>query len=181
METQTNDESIMNSKNPTTTDGQIEPQVRQLPGIDESVLEIADSVRKISPIIEELGYALEFEVDGFQIIIAKQKASPLDWLVIWQNILSAEGLGDWTVKEIHSGGGLTVFKTKEIWLDTKYLNNIFWFLHEVAHILYPNHESMWGNHFTRLLDKYIKADSSGVITQNELSSYTYSARFVLSI
>ena len=71
-------------------------------------------------------------------------------------ILKEEGYEDWSIKEIKSGGGLCVFKTKQIWLDTKYLDNIFWFLHEVAHIRYPNHENEWGNYFTRLLVKYVK-------------------------
>ena len=80
-------------------------------------------------------------------------------LIDWTNILKEEGHEDWTVKEINSGGGLCVFKTKEIWLDSKYYNkSTVWFLHELAHIKYSSHDSMWANHFTRLVYKYMEVN-----------------------
>jgi hypothetical protein len=72
------------------------------------------------------------------------------------NILDDLGYSDWTIKIINSGGGLCVHKTKEIWLDRKHETSTIWLLHEIAHIKYPDHSSLWADHFTQLASKYIE-------------------------
>ena len=72
----------------------------------------------------------------------------------FQKILSLEGCHGWTIKIIHSGGGLCVHDTYEIWLDESHKDSLPWFLHEVAHIKFKNHTSNWADHYTALLDKY---------------------------
>ena len=72
-----------------------------------------------------------------------------------RDILKENGLSDWSVKIIHSGGGLTVFKTKEIWLDASHFNLVF-FLHELTHALgYKGHDAIWADKYTALLEKYL--------------------------
>ena len=73
-----------------------------------------------------------------------------------RRILKEEGYKDWAVKNVGTAGNLTVFKTKELWMNHKQVNNLFWVIHEIAHIKYPNHENEWANHYTRLLVKYIE-------------------------
>lgn len=72
-----------------------------------------------------------------------------------QYILECEGYGDWKIKDVGDAGNLTVFKTKELWMNKKHKRNLFWVLHEVAHIKYPTHDNQWANHYTKLLAKYI--------------------------
>ncbi len=72
----------------------------------------------------------------------------------FQEILRLEEHHKWKVKIIHSGGGLCVYDTHEIWLDESHKDSLPWFLHEVAHIKFKNHTSRWADHYTALLDKY---------------------------
>lgn len=90
----------------------------------------------------------------------------------YQQILKNEGLSDWKIKW-NTGGGLCVYKHKEIWLSDK--PDLALFLHEVAHALCPKeicgecwvditkcwkahnngHNAIWGDKFTNLVGKYM--------------------------
>ena len=106
------------------------------------------------------GLAHNFEkvTDGWNISINKNRTwnnRSKERAKLIRRILDDEGYKDWAVKNVGTAGNLTVFKTKELWINHKQMNNLFWVLHEIAHIKYPNHESEWANYYTRLLDKYI--------------------------
>lgn len=83
----------------------------------------------------------------------------------FKQILKQEGLGDWKIKVIHSGGGLCLLEKKEIWLDAKNYN-LPYLLHEIAHALTSEwnevmndktgHHSIWGDKYTQLCVKYLK-------------------------
>ncbi len=89
-------------------------------------------------------------------------------------ILINEGLNDWTIR-YNTGGGLCVFSCKEIWMDAENKMNLSLFLHEVAHALCPEEEylefykidktghfSIWGDHFTALVKRYMCAKSDKI-------------------
>lgn len=61
---------------------------------------------------------------------------------------------EWNIKIIDSGGGLCVHEVKEIWVDESHLNELPWFLHEIAHIKYPDHSPHWADWYTKLLSFY---------------------------
>ncbi len=97
-------------------------------------------------------------IDGWNISINKEWTSNnrrRERSKLIKRILEKEGYKDWVVKNVGRGGNLTVFKTKELWMNHKQLNNLFWVIHEIAHIKYPDHSNEWGNHYTKLLNKYI--------------------------
>ena len=74
----------------------------------------------------------------------------------YKHILKNEGLVDWSIKIIHSGGGLCCGRSKEIWLDEKELDNNALFLHEVAHAnTERGHDGIFADEFTRLVNKYM--------------------------
>ena len=73
-------------------------------------------------------------------------------------ILQIEGLQDWKIKKIYSGGGLCLHSQKEIWLDKKNWNIPF-LLHEIAHAKLSkthHHDAIWGDLYTQLIIKYWK-------------------------
>jgi len=73
-------------------------------------------------------------------------------------ILKQEGLFNWEVVKIKSGGGLCLYNHKQILLDENNYNLPF-FLHELTHALLPNiknHNSIWADKYTSLLVKYNK-------------------------
>jgi len=73
-----------------------------------------------------------------------------------EEILKREGLQDWKIKITHSGGGLTLFDKKEIWLDKKYKDDLPMFLHELAHaITGEKHNGIFADKFTELVRKYL--------------------------
>ena len=69
--------------------------------------------------------------------------------------LYSHGFPDWKVKIINSGGGLCNLDAKEIWLDETHLNMVF-FLHEVAHIKYHDHNFRWADHYTKLMEDWLR-------------------------
>ena len=78
---------------------------------------------------------------------------------LFQFILEEEKMTDWKVLEIHSGGGLTLLKHKEIWLDTRNINVPF-FLHELTHAKgYTGHNGIWADKYTALLVKYLGGEA----------------------
>jgi len=72
----------------------------------------------------------------------------------WRHILDAEGYESWSVRVITSGGGLCCYKTCELWIDEEHVDSLAWFCHEMAHISYRKHDSMWADHHTALVDKW---------------------------
>ena len=77
----------------------------------------------------------------------------------FNKILITEGLGNWKIKNINSGGGVCHHSTKEIWIDlNKYKSKaIFMFLHEVAHAKIDEkhqHNGYFTDVFTSLCMKY---------------------------
>lgn len=86
----------------------------------------------------------------------------------FEAILKEEGLEDWKIV-FNTGGGLCLYKHKEIWMDKEF-NDIALFLHEVAHALTPDekipfifrgdktgHHVIWGDTYTRLVKKYMRS------------------------
>ena len=74
----------------------------------------------------------------------------------WQYVMKTEGLSDWKIKIIKSGGGLCLHGLKEIWLGEKE-NCIPMLLHEIAHAILPKkeqHNAIWGDTFTMLIEKW---------------------------
>ena len=85
----------------------------------------------------------------------------------FEEILREEGLLDWKIKIIQSGGGLCEREKKEIWLDEKNFNLPF-FLHEVAHALTPEerfHGAIWGDRFTALIRKYWEKSIESILKE----------------
>lgn len=79
------------------------------------------------------------------------------WRKIKVKILKEEGLQDWKIKIIHSGGGLCLINKKEIWLDKKYESDLPMFLHEISHaITKRKHDGVFADKFTELVRKYMK-------------------------
>lgn len=72
----------------------------------------------------------------------------------WKKILREEGLPEWKIKIIKSGGGLCVYKPhKEIWVDYRHSTGMF--LHELTHALYgKGHDAIWADKFTMLIEKH---------------------------
>lgn len=79
----------------------------------------------------------------------------------WQeNVLKNEGLEDWVIR-MSPAGGYCWQNQKTIDLLT---DSPVWFLHEVAHALYPSpegefynhyHGGMWATTFANLIEKYM--------------------------
>lgn len=72
----------------------------------------------------------------------------------FRTILDNEGYTDWTIKLI-GDGGLCVHKTKEIWLGEDCRYDLPMFLHEMAHIKFPDHGGNFADHFTHLVRNYM--------------------------
>ena len=75
----------------------------------------------------------------------------------FKEILIKEGLKDWKIKKIHSGGGLCLHSTRKIWIDERHWNLPF-LLHEVSHALLPKkhwHDVIWGDKYTMLCERYL--------------------------
>lgn len=65
---------------------------------------------------------------------------------------------EWKLKIINSGGGLCVYKTKEIWIDSSHINMPF-ILHEITHAITKEdkkHSSIWADKYTELLELYLE-------------------------
>jgi len=78
----------------------------------------------------------------------------------FREILVKEGLKDWKIRKIYSGGGVCIHSIKEIWIDEKHWNLAF-LLHEIAHAVLPKkhlpwHDVIWGDKYTELCEKYFK-------------------------
>lgn len=59
---------------------------------------------------------------------------------------------DWKIKQSNSGN-ICLHKSKTIILID--YNNRAMFLHEVAHIKYRGHDSLWADYYTKLVNKYL--------------------------
>ena len=96
----------------------------------------------------------DFECDdcGQQVKVNKpQQTDTMEEKIMieWEKELEKYGLKDWKV-EISTGGALTMFKNKTIYLLPKH--GMVMFLHEVAHALTKQgHNAIWGDKFTELV------------------------------
>ena len=75
----------------------------------------------------------------------------------FKKILLKEGLKDWKIRKIYSGGGLCLHSIKQIWIDDEHWNAAF-LLHEIAHALLPKksrHDVIWADKYTMLCEKYL--------------------------
>ena len=70
-----------------------------------------------------------------------------------ENVLIAEGHDDWQIIPT-STDGLCCVSRKEIWIGKNVKDDEFMYLHEIAHIRFPDHEAEWGDHFTNLCRRY---------------------------
>ncbi len=74
---------------------------------------------------------------------------------LYKRILQEEGFGDWSAI-LKKQDGLCVHSRKELWVGNN--EEIYLFLHELAHIKYKEHDANWGDYFTLLLYKYAPRD-----------------------
>jgi hypothetical protein len=104
-------------------------------------------VEDMASALVETGRIVTGNVDGSGNLVCMQ--------TLYRRILEAEGYSNWKVKEINSGGGIVLFKTREVCLDKAHINSLPWFLHEMAHIKHRMHTAIWADYYTKLLDKYV--------------------------
>jgi hypothetical protein len=76
---------------------------------------------------------------------------------IIRNLLDLNGHHDWNYRIINSGGGLCVHSKKQIWIDEEFRHDPAFILHEIAHIRHRGHDSLWGDHYTRMMTSYVRS------------------------
>jgi len=80
-------------------------------------------------------------------------ALPRQYTNRWDCTLNRYEYNDWRVRVVGSQPNLCLSQIKEIWLCTEHAASLTWFLHELAHIKYPEHDAEWGNWYSILLNR----------------------------